>query len=95
MRPSGRGSRVGTAAATLLVQAEIDVFLKLAELLGEPAVLELELLDLAGHLAELVFQPRRADQQIGRILRRSRHNAASKRGGERQGGQSRTGEMAG
>ena len=88
----GRRSPTGASAA-LLVQAEIDVLLELAHLLAEAAILELELLDLARHLAQLVFQPRGADQQIGGVLRHARHGAAEKRRGEGERRQPGTGKM--
>ena len=84
--------RVGAEAAPLLAALHAEAFPPPQRWGAEAMAL---LLDLPGHLAQLVSQPRRADQQIGRILRRGRHDAAGQRGGERQSGQPRTGKMAG
>ena len=85
------GRRAGRAVAAALVHAEIDVFLELAKLVAQPAVLELQLLDLAGQLAQLVFQPGRPHEQIGSILRRGRRGQSKQRSAKQRARRARTG----
>ena len=88
-RPPAGGAPWGRAAAALgrppppfSLRRKSTSSWNLRSCSRQPPVLELELLDLAGHLAQLVLQPRGADQQIGGILRRSRHGATGERSGE-------------
>ena len=54
--------------AAALLQAELHVLLEAAELLREPAVLELQLLDLSGQLADLALEAVHAQKRISGVL---------------------------
>ena len=82
-RCAGRGGRPRAAA---FVQAKLDILLEALELVGQPAVFELKLFDLAGQLPDLVFHAVDAHAQLGRVLGPSRRGEADDYTGERHHG---------
>jgi hypothetical protein len=60
--------RLRARRAALVLEAELHVLLEFSDLILELAVLELQLLDLARHLADLILKPVHAHDNLGRVL---------------------------
>jgi DNA-binding MarR family transcriptional regulator len=63
--PALRSGSGRCALAAALLEAELDVLLELAQRILEPPVLELQLLDLPGHLPQLPLETGHPHQQLG------------------------------
>ena len=84
----GPGRGRGLAALEFL-EPELHILLVLGELVLKPLVLKLQLLDLAGHLPDLVLEPIDPDQEVRRILRPRRFGQRHRAGQKQQTSQER------